>query len=72
MENSLCYDLSYNEMIAIKFYLCTTAVLSWNVQNFVAMWYPVIELRRNQLSIAFELRSKIVRELSPRLHACFV
>ena len=33
----------------------TTALLSWNVQNYVAIWYPKMELHCKQISDEFEL-----------------
>ena len=33
----------------------TTAVLSWHVQHFVAIWITAAELRLNEISIEFEL-----------------
>ena len=36
----------------------TTAVLSWHVQNFVAIWWPATELWQGEVSIEFELRAK--------------
>ena len=35
-----------------------TAVLSWHVQNFIAIWHLTIELHWNQLSIEFEFWRK--------------
>ena len=32
-----------------------TAVLSWHVQNLVAIWYPTMELHQNKFAIEFEL-----------------
>ena len=34
-------------------------MLSWHVQNFVAIWQPDIELQRNEISVELELRAKI-------------
>ena len=36
----------------------TTAVLSWHVQKFVAIWWPATELQQGEFSIEFELRAK--------------
>ena len=36
----------------------TTAVLSWHVQKFVAIGWPVTELQQDEVSIEFELRAK--------------
>ena len=36
----------------------TTAVLSWHVQKFVAIWWPAMELWQGEVSIEFELRVK--------------
>ena len=36
----------------------TTAVLSWHVQKFVAIWWPATELWQGEVSIVFELRAK--------------
>ena len=36
----------------------TTAVLSWHVQKFVAIWWPRTELQQGKFSIEFELRAK--------------
>ena len=36
----------------------TTAVLSWHVQKFVAIWWPATELQQGEVSIEFELRAK--------------
>ena len=33
----------------------TTAVLSWHVQKFVAIWWPATELQEDKVSIEFEL-----------------
>ena len=55
MEITFCCHTSRSEVIAMKF---CTAVLSWHVQNFVAMWYLTMELHSNQVSIKFELRWK--------------
>ena len=38
----------------------TTAVLSWHVQIFVAIWWPDTELQQSKISIEFELRATIV------------
>ena len=35
-----------------------TAVLSWHVQKFVAIWWPAMELQQGEVSIKFELRAK--------------
>ena len=35
----------------------TTAVLSWHVQKFVAIWLPATELQQGEVSIEFELRA---------------
>ena len=35
-----------------------TAVLSWHVQKFVAIWWPVTELLQGAVSIEIELRAK--------------
>ena len=40
----------------------TTAMLSWHVQKFVAIWWPATELQQGEVSIEFELRQKIVSE----------
>ena len=45
----------------------TTAVLSWHVQTFVAIWWPATELQQGEVSIEFELRAKIVSETGPRM-----
>ena len=39
-----------------------TAVLLWHVQTFVAIWRTGAELQQGEVSIEFELRSKIVSE----------
>ena len=36
----------------------TTAVLSWHVQKFLAIWWPATELWQGEVSIEFELRTK--------------
>ena len=36
----------------------TTAVLSWHVQKFVAIWWPTTELQQGEVSIEFKLRAK--------------
>ena len=36
----------------------TTVVLSWHVQNFVAIWWPTTELQQGEVSFEFELREK--------------
>ena len=36
----------------------TTAVLSWHVQKFVAIWWSATELQQGEVSIEFELRAK--------------
>ena len=36
----------------------TTAVLSWHVQKFVALWWPATELQPGEISIEIELRAK--------------
>ena len=36
----------------------TTAVLSWPVQKFGAIWWPATELPQGEVSIEFELRAK--------------
>ena len=43
----------------------TTAVLSWHVQNIVAIWWQATELQQGKVSIEFELRAKIVNETGP-------
>ena len=43
----------------------TTAVLSWHVQIFVAIWWPATELWQGEVSIEFELRAKTVSETGP-------
>ena len=35
-----------------------TAVLSWHVQQFVVIWWPVTELQQGEVSSEFELRAK--------------
>ena len=45
----------------------TTAVLSWHVQKFLAIWWPATELQQSEVSIEFELRAKIVSETGPRI-----
>ena len=35
-----------------------TAVLSWHVQKFIAIWWPAIELQQGEVSLEFELRAK--------------
>ena len=35
-----------------------TAVLSWQVQKFIAIWRPAIELQQGEVSLEFELRAK--------------
>ena len=34
-----------------------TAVLSWHVQNLVAIWWPVSEIQQGKVSFEFELRA---------------
>ena len=46
----------------------TTAVLSWHVQKFVAIWRPAAELWQGEVSIVFELRAKTVSETGPWSH----
>ena len=41
----------------------TTAVLSWHVQNFVAIWWPVTELQQGK--VYFNCGQKIVSETGP-------
>ena len=41
-----------------KFVHGTTAVLSWHVQKFVAIWWPATVLEQGEVSIEFELRVK--------------
>ena len=41
----------------------TAAVLSWHLQNFVAIWSPAIEKQLNEISVEFELWWKIVSEM---------
>ena len=36
----------------------TTAVLSWHVQNFVAVWWLTMELQQGKVCIQFELQTK--------------
>ena len=58
---SLCSRLDSHKIIATTFLhmaRVTTAVLSWHVQKFVAIWWPVIELPQGKISIEFELRPK--------------
>ena len=43
----------------------TTAVLSWHVQNSVAISWPLTELQQGDVSIKFELRTKMVSETGP-------
>ena len=33
----------------------TTAVLSWHVQKFVAIWWPDVEAQLREIPVAFEL-----------------
>ena len=40
-------------------------VLTWHVENFVAIWSQATELQRDEISIEFELRAKNVSETSP-------
>ena len=43
----------------------TTAVLSWHVQKFAAIWWPITELQQGKLSVEFEFRAKNVSETGP-------
>ena len=45
----------------------TTAVLSWHVQKFVAIWWLATELWQNEVSIEFELRAN--KSLVKRVHS---
>ena len=58
LEMSFCSHPSCNEVIAKDFAHSTTAVVSWHVQNFVAMKYHTMEWQHNQFAIEFELRWK--------------
>ena len=51
----------------LKFAHGTTAVLSWHVQNFLAIWYPTKELNWNQLSIRFlgKINGKMFMKWAP-------
>ena len=44
-----------------------TALLSWHVQNFVATWYPTMELHWRQFSIEFQLLWKNCSRNGPQL-----
>ena len=44
----------------------TTALLSWHVQQFVAIWWPAAELHQGEVSIEFELRAKNASETGSR------
>ena len=39
-----------------------TAVLSWHVQKFIAIWWAATELQQDKVSIEFELQAKKVSE----------
>ena len=45
-----------------KFVHVTTAVLSWHVPIFVAIWWPATKLQQDEVAIEFELRAKTVSE----------
>ena len=46
------------EVIAVKSAHGATAVLSWHVQNFIAIRYLTMELHENQYAIEFDVRWK--------------
>ena len=48
-----------------------TSVLSWQVQKFVAIWWPAMELQQGDVSIKFELGQKIVSKTGPQVFAQF-
>ena len=58
MQISLYSHPNYNEVIAVFFSHDTTAVLSWNVQNFMALWYRIMEVPYSHFPIGFDLQWK--------------
>ena len=54
-------------LVVIKYLYMTwlSAVLSWNVQKFAAIWWPATELQQCKVSIEFELQ-KVVSKMGPR------
>ena len=46
-----------------------TALLSWLVQNFVAIWCHMMELHLNKFSSNLNYDGKIVREMGPSTHS---
>ena len=43
----------------------TTAKLLWHVQNFVAMWYPMMELHQNIHPLNLNHDGKIIHDMGP-------
>ena len=62
MKITFCCHTSRSEVITMKF---CTAVLSWHVQNFVAMWYLTMELHPNKVPSNLNYDGKIIREMGP-------
>ena len=65
--NSCCSHLDSNKMTAKNFEHNPTTLLSWHMQIFVAIWWPVIELWQVQpMANLFELPAKFVSDIDPR------
>ena len=61
MDISFCFHLSGSLVIAMNFAHGTTAVLSWHVQDYVAIWFPVMELKPNFHQILIMMEKSLVK-----------
>ena len=65
MEISFHSHLDCNAVIATNNLHGTTAVLSWYVQKFLAIYWLATELQQGKVPIEFELRAKLICETAP-------
>ena len=68
---SLCSRPSCSGVVAMWFTTCrTTTVLSWDIQNIIAILYPTLALHWNKISIELQLLwKKICAKWSPDPHS---
>ena len=69
MESS--FHLDPITVIATNIAHDTTAVLSWHVQKFVAIWWPAAELQQRAFSIEFELQAEALVRQAHGAWGCF-
>ena len=64
IEISFHSYLDCNAVIATNNLHGTTAVLSWYVQTFLAIYWLATELQQGKVPIEFELRAKLIGEIN--------